>query len=223
MTATIRPGANSLVLLADACPIAGTSDKRSGSDIGLWEGVADKGFAYAVGDIPVDDPANFVWLQDPGDGTLCTTMSGDETLDGVQWRPHFGTLAMEAGSVLDLDGDAMSVERAAGSGTVTNGNLTVTQALLVSPSVFADGGIAVDGKLVLGAGATISFANSDDFRKRAAGSFTLATASAGIEGFTGPSMLQIDGSHRCWRTSLSADGKTLSLELVAEGFVLLVR
>ena len=109
-------------------------------------------------------------------------MSGDETLDGVHWRPHFKALVMEAGSVLDLDGDAMSVETATGAGTVTNGSLTVTQALQVSPSVFApNGGLSVDGKLFLGAGATISFANSDDFRKRSAGSFTLATASEGID------------------------------------------
>ena len=219
---TLTPGPNSLVLLSyDSIEQATTG----GSNLGLWSGVT-KGFAYAVGDVPKTDPADFVLFSttDPGNGALCTTMSGDEALDGVQWRPHFGTLAMEAGSVLDLDGDAMSVETATGSGIVTNGGLTVTQSLQVSPSVFApNGGLSVDGKLVLGAGATISFANSDDFRKRAAGSFTLATASAGIEGFTGPSMLQIDGSHRCWRTSLSADGKTLSLELVAEGFVLLVR
>ena len=111
-------------------------------------------------------------------------VSGDETLDGISWRPHFKALAMESGSVLDLDGDDMSVETATGAGTVTNGSLTVTQSLQVSPSVFEDGGIAVEGNLILGAGATISFANSDDFRKRSAGSFTLATASEGIEGFT---------------------------------------
>ena len=219
-TGTLKPGANSLVILAYECDAGATG----GGNNAAWASV--QGFVYAIGDVPITDADKFVSFSatDPGDGTLCTTMSGDEALDGVQWRPHFKALAMEAGSVLDLDGDVMSVERATGSGIVTNGSLTVTQSLQASPSVFApNGGLSVDGKLVLGAGATISFANSDDFRKRAAGLYPLATASEGIEGFTGPSMLQIDGSHRCWKANLSADGKTLSLELVSEGFVFIVR
>lgn len=142
---------------------------------------------------------------------------------GAYQRPDFAALAMESGSVLDLDGDGLAVGTATGSGTVTNGHLTVTQALVVSPGVFEDGGIAVDGNLVLGAGAKISFPNSDSLRKRDAGSFTLATASGMISGFTGPSMLEIDGSHKCWRANLSADGKTLSLEQVPEATVLTFR
>ncbi|MBQ6245736.1 MAG: hypothetical protein IJK04_02635, partial [Kiritimatiellae bacterium] len=142
---------------------------------------------------------------------------------GTYQRPDFAALAMESGSVLDLDNEGLAVGTATGSGTVTNGHLTVTQALVVSPGVFEDVGIAVDGNLVLGAGAKISFPNSDSLRKRDAGSFTLATASGTISGFTGPSMLEIDGSHKCWKANLSADGKTLSLEQVPEATVLTFR
>ena len=142
---------------------------------------------------------------------------------GIYQRPDFAALAKESGSVLDLDGDGLAVGTATGSGTVTNGHLTVTQALVVSPGVFEDVGIAVDGNLVLGAGAKISFPNSDSLRKHDAGSFTLATASGMISGFTGPSMLEIDGSHKCWKANLSADGKTLMLELAPEATVLTFR
>lgn len=143
--------------------------------------------------------------------------------DGAYQRPDFAALAMESGSVLDLDNEGLAVGTATGSGAVTNGHLTVTQALVVSPGVFEDGGIAVDGNLVLGAGAKISFPNSDSLRKRDAGSFTLATASGTISGFTGSSMLEIDGSHKCWKANLSADGKTLMLELAPEATVLTFR
>lgn len=197
-----------------ALELAGTSVVQNA--IGSWTSVtalpgADASYESVLG-------ANVLTLKQGAKLALRAHAYG-----GTYQRPDFAALAMESGSVLDLDGDGLAVGTATGSGTVTNGHLTVTQALVVSPGVFEDGGIAVDGNLVLGAGAKISFPNSDSLRKRDAGSFTLATASGMISGFTGPSMLEIDGSHKCWKANLSADGKTLSLEQVPEATVLTFR
>ena len=212
VTGTLHPGANRIVFLSDNNNYGATWDPNN-ETIGLWAGVNYLGFAYAVGDVPVTDPADFHVPTDPGDGSFCTTKCGDETLDGIAWAPSFQNLAMEADSTLCLDG-ALSVETAKGAGLVTNGTLTVTRALDVDPTIFErNGGIAVDGDLVFGSGAKVSFADSDNYSKEAAGAYTLATATGTITGFDS-SMLELGGKRRCWKVQLINGGKELVLELI---------
>lgn len=219
------PGANKLVVLSDNNSWGATSDTNSGNDIGTWAGVKTKGFVYAVGDVPLTDSTVFNVPADPGDGSFCTTMSGDEAVDGIPWSPRFTALAMEPGSVLDLDGGTMTVETATGAGTVTNGTLVVTRALVVDPSVFEPGGgIVLDDDLVLGEGAKVVFPTADVHRRQRYGLYTLAAATGSISGFAGTSMLDVgDQQASGWAVRLSADGKTLSLERVWEGSLLLLQ
>ncbi len=142
-------------------------------------------------------------------------------MDGVAWSPSFKNLAMEPGSILDLDGGKQTVETATGAGTVANGSLTVTQALVVDPGVFLpSGGITEEGDLTFGAGAKITFPNADDYRRTPFGQYTLATATGTISGFTGASMLDLGDQHRDWTVRLSADGKTISIERIPRGTIL---
>ena len=166
--------------------------------------------------------SDYDYFSDPGDGSSVVYMCGDDEADGYSWHGTFQNLAMEAGSTLNVDG-SLSVETAKGAGSVDNGDLTVTQALVVDPTVFANnGGIAVDGDLVFGNGAKISFPDSDSYRENPAGFYTLATATGSITGFD-PSMLELGGTRRCWNVSLSQDGRALSLELVPECTVISIR
>ena len=213
VTGTLHPGANRLVVLSDNCSWGATADTNSGNDIGTWTGVNYKGFAYAEGDVSLAECSDFSVPTDPGDGSFCTTKCGDEALDGIAWAPSFQNLAMEADSTLCLDG-ALSVETAKGAGLVTNGTLTVTRALDVDPTIFErNGGIAVDGDLVFGSGAKVSFADSDNYSKEAAVAYTLATATGAITGFDS-SMLELGGKRRCWKVQLINGGKELVLELI---------
>ncbi len=214
---TLRPGPNKVVVVAPSCTWGATKDNATGT----WSGQAYKGFVYYPGDHELDDQENYLYPDDPGDGSFCTTMSGDEALDGVQWTPRFKALAMEPGSVLDLDGGKLSVETATGAGTVTNGNLTVTQALEVDSGVFLpSGGITVEGDLAFGAGAKITFANADDFRRTPLGNqYTLATVTGNISGFVGASMLDLGNQRPDWAVRLSADGKSILLQRIPKGTI----
>ena len=218
VTGTLRPGPNRVVVVAPSCTWGATKDNATGT----WEGQAYKGFVYYPGDHELDDQTSYLYPDDPGDGSFCTTMSGDETIDGVQWSPRFKALAMEPGSILDLDGGKLTVETATGSGLVTNGTLTVTGALVVNPDVLVGGGgLTVDGDLVFGSGAKISFPGADDYRHER-GQYTLATATGTITGFTGPSMLDLGGQTSDWAVRLSADGKTLMLERIPKETIIMV-
>ncbi len=224
-TGTLHPGANRLVVLSDNCAWGATADTNSGNNIGTWAGVNYKGFAYAEGDVSLAECRDFIVPTDPGDGSFCTTMSGDEAVDGIPWSPRFTALAMEPGSVLDLDGGTLTVETATGAGTVTNGTLVVTRALVVDPSVFEPGGgIVLHGDLVLGEGAKVVFPTADAHRRQPFGLYTLAAAMGSVSGFAGTSMLDVGEQQSSgWAVRLSADGKTLSLERVWEGSLLLLQ
>ena len=224
VTATLHPGANKLVILSDNNSWGATSDTNSGNDIGTWAGVKTKGFVYAVGDVPLTDSTVFNVPADPGDGSFCTTKSGDSALDGTSWSPVFQNLAMEEGSSLDLDAlGSLSVETAKGVGSIANGDLAVTRALVVDPAIFENnGGLAVDGDLAFGSGAKITFPNANDYRDNPVGLYTLATATGSITGFD-PSMIDLGDQRPCWTVHLSANGKTLQLELSPEGTVFFVR
>ena len=224
VTTTLHPGANKLVVLSDNNSWGATSDTNSGNDIGTWAGVKTKGFVYAVGDVPLDNCSDFTAPADPGDGSLFTTKSGDSAIDGIAWSPVFRNLAMEEGSTLDLDAlGSLSVETAKGVGSVANGDLAVTQALVADPVIFeSNGGLAVDGDLAFGAGAKITFPDANDHRDNAVGFYTLATATGAITGFD-PTMLDLGDQRACWAVHLSADNKTLTLELFPEATVLYVR
>ena len=224
-TGTLHPGANRLIVLSDNCSWGATSDTNSGNDIGTWAGVKTKGFAYAVGDVPLTECSDFSIPTDPGDGSFCTTKCGDSAVDGIAWSPAFQNLALEPGSILDLDGGTLTVETATGAGTVTNGTLVVTRALLVDPGVFEPGGgIVLHGDLVLGEGAKVVFPTADAHRRQPFGLYTLAIATGSVSGFAGTSMLDVGGQQSSgWAVRLSADGKTLSLERIWEGSLLLLQ
>ena len=221
VTGTIVPGPNRLVVVSPGCGWGATGDNGTGT----WAGINYKGFVYCRGDHILDDQESYHFPDDPGNGTFCTTKSGDSALDGIAWSPVFRNLAMEEGSTLDLDAlGSLSVETAKGVGSVANGDLAVTQALVVDPAIFENnGGLAVDGDLAFGAGAKITFPDSDIYRENPAGFYTLATATGAITGFIGDSMLELGGTRRCWKTRLSQDGRTLSLELVPEGTLISIR
>ena len=223
ITTTLHPGANKLVVLSDNCSWGATSD--TGNDIGTWAGVKTKGFVYAVGDVPLDNCSDFIVPTDPGDGSLFTTKSGDPAIDGIAWSPTFQNLAMEAGSTLDLDAlGGLTVETAKGVGSVANGDLEVTQAWKVDPAIFTNnGGIAVDGDLVFGPGAKISFPDADDYRNVHVGAYTLATTTGTVSGFTGKTMLDLGGRRGRWTVSLTADQKTLKLQRLPDGTAIFVQ
>lgn len=194
-----------------------------------WTGAKSKDGLWTLLGLCVDKQgrgtancSDYAYLSDSGDGSSVVYMCGDDEADGYSWHGTFQNLTMEAGSTLNVDG-SLSVETAKGAGVVDNGDLTVTQALVVDPTIFANnGGIAVDGNLVFGTGAKITFPNSDSYHQESAGFYTLATATGAITGFD-PSMLELGGTRQCWNVSLSGDGKTLQLELSPEGTVFFVR
>ena len=218
-TGTMRPGPNRLVVVAPGCGWGATGDNGTGT----WAGINYKGFVYCRGDHILDDQESYRFPDDPGDGTFCTTMSGDSTKDGVSWSPVFRNLAMEPGSVLDLDGGSLSVETATGSGSVANGTLTVTGELAVDASVLAGGGgIAVDGDLVFGAGAKVTFPDADSYNGSSFAEFTLATATGAIRGFT-PSMLDLGDQRSSWGAGLSDGGRTLKLRRIPKQTFLMLQ
>ncbi len=169
--------------------------------------------------------SDYGYISDPGDGSSVVYMCGDDEADGYSWHGTFLHLAMETGSTLDLDAlGNLSVETAKGAGTVDNGDLTVTQAWKVDPTIFTNnGGIAVDGDLVFGPGAKISFPEADDYRNVHVGAYTLATATGTVSGFTGKTMLDKGGQRGRWAVSLTADQKTLQLQRLPDGTVILVQ
>ena len=219
VTGTLRPGPNRVVVVAPSCGWAATADGASGT----WAGINYKGFVYYPGEHELDDQASYLFPDDPGDGSFCTTMSGDESIDGVQWSPHFKSLTMEQGSVLDLDGGTLSVETATGSGTVVNGSLAIAETLAVDAGVLAgDGGIEVNGNLSFGAGAKISFPDADAYYGATSEEFTLATATGTISGFK-PSMLDLGNQHSSWGVGLSANGKAILLRRIPVQTVLMLQ
>ena len=131
VTGTLRPGPNRVVVVAPGCGWAATADGATGT----WSGINYKGFVYCLGDHALDDQTSYLFPDDPGDGSFCTTKCGDSAVDGIAWSPSFRNLVMEPESVLDLDGGKQSVETVTGAGTVENGSLTVTQALKVDSSI----------------------------------------------------------------------------------------
>ena len=127
ITTTLHPGANKLVVLSDNNTWGATSDTNSGNDIGTWAGVKTKGFVYAVGDVPLTECSDFSVPADPGDGSLFTTKSGDDALDGISWGATFTALSMAPDSLLDLGGRDYTFAGFENAGTVvSNGNATVT-------------------------------------------------------------------------------------------------
>ena len=219
VTGTLRPGPNRVVVVAPSCGWAATADGASGT----WAGINYKGFVYYPGEHELDDQASYLFPDDPGDGSFCTTMSGDESIDGVQWSPHFKSLTMEQGSVLDLDGGTLSIETATGSGTVVNGSLAIAETLAVDAGVLAgDGGILVNGNLSFGAGAKISFPDADAYYGATTEDFTLATVTGTVSGFT-PSMLDLGNQHSSWGVGLSANGKAILLRRIPVQTVLMLQ
>ena len=137
VTGTLHPGANRIVFLSDNNNYGATWDPNN-ETIGLWAGVNYLGFAYAVGDVPITDPAGFHVPTDPGDGSFCTTKCGDDALDGISWGATFTALSMAPDSLLDLGGRDYTFAGFENAGTVvSNGNATVTSSWTIDCSQVA--------------------------------------------------------------------------------------
>ncbi|MBP5544902.1 MAG: hypothetical protein ILM98_12560 [Kiritimatiellae bacterium] len=192
VTGTLHPGANRLIVLSDNCSWGATSDTRE-SDIGTWAGVNNKGFVYAVGDVPLTDSTLFHAPTDPGDGSFCTTKCGDDALDGISWGATFTALSMAPDSLLDLGGRDYTFAEFENAGTVvSNGNATVTSSWTIDCSQVAFDDWAPStftGTLTIGDNAEIVLENALSWPRE----FDIEIATAGAAINRAPSVRVVGG------------------------------
>ena len=159
---------------------------------------------------------DYEFLLDTGDGnTLCSLLD-----DGVSFLPAFPSICLGAG-VLDLCGGTYTFGRLRGTGTVTNGNVTVSGGwtLDCAETAFADWQPAcVNGNLTFGADAKIKIENPSAWPKSY--DITLLTADEPIEAL--PEVEVPAGWNRPVQARLSADGKSILLSC-STGLIMVFR
>ena len=159
---------------------------------------------------------DYEFLLDNGDGaTLRSRLD-----DGVSFQPAFPSVRLGAG-VLDLGGGDYTFGHLRGTGTVTNGDVTVSGGwkLDCAETAFADWQPAlVNGTLTFGADAKIKIENPSAWPKNY--DITLLTADEPIE--TLPEVEVPAGWQRPVKATLSADRKSVLLSCRI-GFAVLFR
>ena len=182
-----------------------------------WKvGGSGAGLRYDPNGRDSTDVANYVKIDDPGDGSLLTVTTND-TLTAVYDRPFFQTLRLAPGTTLDVYGNAISVGDLEGLGMITNSNayfdypLTVTNSWTVSAADVAAGGVLrVHVPLAFAAGATFAAEDLALFPHREE-PLTLCTADAPIEGMPAFDR-QATNATRKWKLLKSADGRSLQFQ-----------
>jgi autotransporter-associated beta strand protein len=133
-------------------------------------------------------------------------------------RTTIADLALSGGAILDLSGSPLFIKTLEGAGTVTNGSLTVKEGWTLGyADVASAGGLAVDGTLTFGNGATVVF--DDGGARPPHGSepvaVPLATAKDGVTGTPAFSC-----GAKNWKMGLSGDGKSLLAMFYPKGIAI---
>lgn len=159
---------------------------------------------------------DYEFLLDDGNGnTLCSLVD-----DGVSFQPAFPSIHLGAGA-LDLGGGSYTFGHLHGTGTVTNGDVTVSGGwtLDCAKTALADWQPAcVNGKLTFGADAKIKIENPSAWPTSY--DITLLTADELIEAL--PEVEVPDGWPRPVKATLSADRKSILLSC-GSGLAIFVR
>ena len=159
---------------------------------------------------------DYEFLLDAGNGnTLCSLLD-----DGVSFLPSFPSIRLGAG-VLDLGGGDYTFGHLRGTGTVTNGDVTVSGGwtLDCAETAFADWQPAcVNGKLTFGEDAKIKIENPSAWPTSY--DVTLLTADEPIEAL--PEVEVPDGWPRPVKATLSVGGKSILLSC-GSGLTIIVR
>ena len=157
--------------------------------------------------------ADYVKIEDPGDGSLLTVTTND-TLTTVYDRPSFHALRLAPGTTLDIFGNSIAVGDLEGLGMITNSNayyeypLTVTNSWKVSAADVAAGGVLrVHVPLAFAAGTTFAAENLANF-PHSEEPIVLCVADTPIEGMPAFDRLA-SKTTRKWRLVKSDDGKSI--------------
>ena len=160
--------------------------------------------------------ADYVKIEDPGDGSLLTVTTND-TLTTVYDRPSFHALRLAPGTTLDIFGNSIAVGDLEGLGMITNSNayynypLTVTNSWKVSAADVAAGGVLrVHAPLAFAAGTTFAAENLADF-PHSEEPIVLCVADAPIEGMPTFDRLATNATRK-WKLVKSVDGKSIGFE-----------
>ena len=171
------------------------------------------------------DAADYVKIEDIGDGSLLTVSTND-TVTAVYDRPSFQALRFAPGTTLDIYGNSISVGDLEGLGMITNSNayfdnpLTVTNAWTVSAADVAAGGVLrVHAPLVFAAGTTFAAENLADF-PHSEEPIVLCVADAPIEGMPVFDRLATNATRK-WKLMKSADGKSIGFVYSCGTYLLL--
>ncbi len=157
--------------------------------------------------------ADYVKIEDPGDGSLLTVTTND-TLAAVYDRPSFQTLRLAPGTTLDIFGNSIAVGDLEGLGMITNSNayynypLTVTNSWKVSAADVAAGGVLrAHVPLAFAAGATFAAEDLAAF-PHSEEPIVLCVADAPIEGMPVFDR-RANNTTRKWKLVKLDDGKSI--------------
>ena len=212
---TLHPGANAIMLRGWVRTAKGGWFKPSKKPD--WN-LPYMGFAMAYGNTSSDYDASHYFVPTNGmaacaggDGIMFTRdprapeeFTAEEL---ATTRTTIADLALSGGAILDLSGSPLFIKTLEGAGTVTNGSLTVKERWSLGYDDVASGsGLAVDGSLAFGTGATVAF---DDGGVRPPHGSTpvavpLVTAKDGVTGTPAFSC-----GAKNWKMGRSGDGKSL--------------
>ena len=146
-TMTLTPGAHAFeARFGNGTGGAGLVDGRGANSLSWWKTNA---FGFGVDYLGRNDTniANYVSLTDPGDGSLLTLTATGSNLTNLMATAT--SVELSNGAVLDLNDHVQTLSGLSGTGSVSNGTLTVN-------GVIAPGGTNVIGTLSVAAAATLN-------------------------------------------------------------------
>ena len=182
---------------------------------GCWKGSLTK---TGAGDLKYDAWVGAPELRLEGGRFLMPAGSYTGTIANVPTLPVFTNLTAKSGTEIGFAGNSYSVKNLTGSTTLTDcPTFTVDGQWTISADEAVSGSkLETAGSFAFGAGASVALTPpaSTVIGTR---TYTVLTAEGGITGFT-PGIV---ADH--WHTSLSADGKSVLLTHVGQGFKVIFR
>ena len=173
----------------------------------------------------VTNVANYVKLQDPGDGSFLRYSLNASDIDPAKYRPTFsGPVAFAGGTTFDLNDAVPYTEYAlpdfSGTPTIDNGCVRISGTWKVSAADIAKGPLTVasGAKVVFDANSKLSVSDIGDLRKSSAGHPVIRVENGGVlEGL--PSLTGLDD---LWRLLPTKDGAGYNL-CYLRGLMLVIR
>ena len=227
-TATLQPGPNA-IMVRGWVRNNGSAGWMVPSKMPNWAPYMGFAMAYGTTDTNYNAsdyfvPTNGAAACAGGDGfmfTRDTRAPEDFTAEELaSTRTKIATLAMHGGTYLDLAGSPLFVKALEGSGSITNGDLTVKERLSLRYSDVASGAtLALDGALAFGEGAVVEFdGEGTRLSHDQAVETPIVAAAGGITGSPAFSVVQPN-----WKMKLSGDGKSLIAVYYPVGTKVIVR